>query len=873
MPREGVSETNRLIIGVGGTGSKLVDFIAKTYKSLAAGTEAPRYISFMVIDSDKSNLDGLTSIDPDKKILIEPPPPHILRSVNPWLPEDLVYHGGVGAGNRRAFGKAMYNVYRKRILAAIRSEAERLSNYTGSDNFLVVIVGALGGGTGSALLPELAIDLRTMLINYYRQDPFMIGVGIVPGARESMIFQSNGYAALKELHFLINMEKEIRHGDRLYYNPFHMFILVSREVHGAKKDDEIREGLSRLLIDMGFIPSRKTQFKGRLLDLSDLLTRLKSFRNRFSTFGYYIVRLPVEEIEWIYSAMETREQAEKELGELEERHGMLMERYRGVLERREKLENAVKTFLSKATRLRDKPGIPEAMRRRLDEAVRRVHGVNEDLSGEFAKKIIDARRILDTVAARIERIRDLLERLGARLETIMEIVERSEPTKNKRILIISRDDMEKLRHMRGELRHMTMRDVMEKLGRLDEFILRTHRDLANVRIVLEPLANYDLVVSPSLRSEVLEKLLLHQLIDVDENRNPRFTEWKIGEVLALVSSHERNIIEKELAEANFKQQIENNIAHLAELLVVYVPTRRYTFSVYWLMIGLNLVDPTPGAPPKLRDLEWLEKAYNELSRGSWREMVKSHALLLGEPGALAAITGKRYTGLTPEQGLEFVMEFWYNYMVYEKESMTMSIAILLAETTAALAEARSLIQTLYSSIHEVAAGFRKAAEIMPGLGEEERLRIAEDLVSRLEALISAADSEKAASSYHELDTYKRHMEKILRSLEKIDASTRLGGEKIERMRRLFAETMDSIIETRLAAKKLAEKAEEMEKTIREATVAIEPLVPGAAALRLSTAREKALERIKNTASILVRAAEDILPEIETLINAIKGELY
>jgi len=159
------------MIGLGGQGCRIVDMVVNYLDSHGG---IPKNEGFIFIDSNDSDLSGLCrNIKTPQSVIYKKPLPmpagNIFTAKNPWFPEKyMALVGGIGAGQRRVFGKALYSIHRDGIGEIINKAAQDLASKTNQKGFVVIVVGALGGGTGSSIMADLSLDIRTWLQTNYK---------------------------------------------------------------------------------------------------------------------------------------------------------------------------------------------------------------------------------------------------------------------------------------------------------------------------------------------------------------------------------------------------------------------------------------------------------------------------------------------------------------------------------------------------------------------------------------------------------------------------------------------------------------------------------------------------------------------------------
>ncbi|MBC8520957.1 MAG: hypothetical protein H8D26_03060, partial [Methanomicrobia archaeon] len=84
----------------------------------------------------------------------------------------------------------------------------------------------------------------------------------------------------------------------------------------------------------------------------------------------------------------------------------------------------------------------------------------------------------------------------------------------------------------------------------------------------------------------------------------------------------------------------------------------------------------PGLPPRLRELEWLEKAYKE---SDFAKLQRHHSLFYGTPKPFSIISGIPYTPGIEEKNRDMVTHYWENYEIIEKAAIWNNVPIVLAQ--------------------------------------------------------------------------------------------------------------------------------------------------------------------------------------------------
>ncbi|MCK4731699.1 MAG: hypothetical protein KAT65_04495, partial [Methanophagales archaeon] len=316
---KGEDTVNRIVIGIGGQGGYIVNNLLKLLKSKTGKT--PKNEEFLIIDTDQASANACTEVEERRKIVLNRPDTILMKNANRWLPDPYLAAAGAGCGQHRIYGRAMYNVHRERIFSAIGTAASELRNRTGGKDFFILMVCALGGGTGSSMLLDIAIDIRDWISKQFGSQPVMFGIGILPSSKESVLPTGNALGALKELHFLMSHSKEIIIDDKNYSNPFKLFFLLGRDLQGQNRDEELERAIPRFLLDLGFLPGGMVETKGKWLDLNDLQNRARGYENRFDSLGYYECVFPSDKLFLFYDIEDEIPVVRQRLVEIEARTG------------------------------------------------------------------------------------------------------------------------------------------------------------------------------------------------------------------------------------------------------------------------------------------------------------------------------------------------------------------------------------------------------------------------------------------------------------------------------------------------------------------------------------------------------------------------
>lgn len=688
---------NRIIIGLGGRGCRIVDMVANYLDSHGG---IPRNEAFIFIDSNDSDLAGLCrDIKTVKPIIYKKslpmPSGTIFSAQNPWFPEKYIaLVGGIGAGQRRAFGKALYNIHRDGIGEIINKTAQSLVGQTNERGFVIILVTSLGGGTGSSITTDLAMDIRNWIQTNYK-DPIIFGFGILPSLDEEKITIGNAMAALKELHFVLS-QKETK---GKYQNPFKMTILIGRKVAGAKDDDALREIALRFFVDLGFVPGKKKKAEDKWFDLNDLMTAVAPLTGSFSTIGYHLVEFPANKLLILFETEDKIKELnsrlinfQADINSTKDKISSLesqLETAKGSIEKLEGEVNAMEMnqgWFSKKNAIRDARGKLEMAKQQLMENSSYRNKLNMELKELEAKKA--------SLESEFTSLKVAEEKIHQQILT--------PPTNVNMYQIILRE--EEINRFRGKEERIkidvdqrelasSFKKVMEELGRFEEYDIHVNKPFSELQIATNPLLNYQhKMKKDQINPNVLKILLEKEFIKVDvEGGGIVDEESKIGYVAAILSSHKSNIDEEKLGKENAENILRRNVARSAQLFPLHVPLDRFSVNIYTLMIGLHPWAPAPGYPSRLTDLDKMREMYD---RSNAEELFLHHSLFLGDFQAFSDLTGVPIPWGDTKTTVSSVLQFWKNYQIVDREAKWSGVPILVAEILRRVEELDSQLSQL-----------------------------------------------------------------------------------------------------------------------------------------------------------------------------------
>ncbi len=673
---------NRIIIGLGGRGCRIVDMVANYLDSHGG---IPRNEAFIFIDSNDADLAGwcrnIKTVQPIiYKKSLPMPSGSIFTAQNPWLPEKYkAIVGGIGAGQRRAFGKALYNIHRDGIGEVINKTAQGLVGKTNERGFVIVLVSTLGGGTGSSIITDLAMDIRNWIQTSYK-DPIIFGFGILPSLDEENITIGNAMATLKEMHFILSQKE----GKDKYLNPFKLTVLVGRKVAGAKDDDALREIALRFFVDLGFVPGKKKKAEDKWFDLNDLMTAVAPLTSSFSTIGYHLVEFPANKLLRLFETEDKIKELnsrlvnfQADISSTKDKINSLESQLESARSNIEKLEVEVNTmemnqgWFSRKKSIREARGKLELAKQQLQENSSYKNKLSTELKELEAKKI--------SLETELTNLKVSEEKIHQQILT--------PPTNvNMYQIILSEEEINRFRGKEERIKldvtkeelASNFKKVMDELGRFEEYDNHVHKPFTELQIATNPLLNYQhRMKKEQINPNVLKILLQKEFIKIDaESGGIVDEESKIGYVAAILSSHKSNIDEGKLGKENAENILRRTITRHAQLFPLHVPLDKFSVNIYTLMIGLHPWAPAPGYPSRLSDLDKMREMYE---RSNSEELFLHHSLFLGDFQAFSDLTGVSIPWGDTKTTVSSVIQFWKNYQIVDKEAKWSGVPIMVAE--------------------------------------------------------------------------------------------------------------------------------------------------------------------------------------------------
>lgn len=801
---------SRIIIGIGGQGSKYINSTIKKLKLYSKRPESaiPPNVEFMVIDSDEESLARCDEIPMKYKIKLTHNVPAI-REFNTWLPVKYIPKGEQGAGNMRIFGRALYNTYRNLILNAIIDAAREIQLRAQTSGVLVILISALGGGTGSSTITELALDARDKLESTFNEPPLMMGIGILPSPNEESQYKCNACGALKELHFILSQKEKHKIAGKDYYNPFNFFALVGREIKGQYGDIEIKEGIEHFLIDLGFVPSRKEKSQEKWLDINDFYQRTIGNEHTFSTLSYYEYKFPIDVLLAYYKAVEDLPRLKDELLEMETWRDTAKKQLEGLKYRKTTIESNIANLEDEISKEEARTGLVSALSK---STIRRHRSALQEAKTDLQRTEADMRVLENQLEIREQQIRDIMdkiERADSMKKEAYNFLTNPDLSTHYQQVPLSEGNIAELKEIRTDLEEfLYFLRVMKQLDKEPDYYRRSLDKVANVGSITNSMINYLPSSEIKIKHEIIDILQKRDLIAQDKFGNVYYGDDKLAHLLTIISTYERNIEESRLGET---QALETGrkFANNAAVKRLYHEAWRYNFAIYSIMMGLKPWAPSPTLPVRLKELEWAQAAYDK--KGDPESVMEHHSLFLGEWTAFQELTGVQYAVGNYEETLRRIGEFWKNYDVIDPEAKLDKVPLITAEIIYWLNQLSTYVEGVIITLDEI--------KVKETITTSELI----ELNARMDLLIE--EMIDLGNVLHGFEDKFRQLDKAVRKAE-----TDIRGLKIYNERKQnkisnlltddFAENNDDVqwkLENlkNVLSGELLEKLEEIEKNIEE----------------------------------------------------------
>lgn len=227
-----------LIVGLGGTGSKIV----KLVRQLARDHHVEGNLSYVVFDTDVNELNDIRAEAPDIEVVQTSTKQTVGQYLDQdtyardtWFPVNKILNRKTlseGAGQVRSISRLALNTAIKTgKMEPLHHAVEQLYKLNGENSMQalrVILVGSLCGGTGSGLILPVSMYIRNYLVTRFQQNAAIIrGFLLLPEVFYEVIkaqeernnLKANAYAALRELDaFLMRGDGSLSDSYRLEFS-------------------------------------------------------------------------------------------------------------------------------------------------------------------------------------------------------------------------------------------------------------------------------------------------------------------------------------------------------------------------------------------------------------------------------------------------------------------------------------------------------------------------------------------------------------------------------------------------------------------------------------------------------------------------------
>jgi hypothetical protein len=697
--------TNIIVIGLGTTGAQFVDNIVSTLKVYGQG-RIEKNQTFVVMETNADELPPLTNIKQDNKITIIHPALGALLVLDPDCPQSAHVIGQGAACNRRA-GLALYRYNREVIKTNILKVATDLLKDGGTPNFTIILVAGLFGGTGSSFIVELGLDIKDWLQQVATQVS-TTAIGILPrsiGAAD--ITNANAIAALKEISFIRGINTPLRISSRTYQNPFDFFFLVSTEKVQGTIEKEAKEAVTKLLIDLGFIPYREDdKRKATSLDWSNLLTFGQNSIGEFSTFSLWSVSLPIKEVEWVINTEKEIAADKATLDNTQTAMNETKEKINGV---KQDLETSTKSSRDTEQRIITlsqilSHGYPK-LTKQLESHQATISNCKSSITEAEKAVQIASNNIPDK---QLDHTRLLLEKQELlRISTEQGLSLRQANEFSIRIPI-AEEGLKKLREQKTVLENQTLQQVCTILGQAPDYTSAVTTPINNFSLLsnAKTVLNYNM--DPSIQTSGLNEtttniLTKWNVVETDPNTQiANLRRHKIGFAVICPSSVSRNIETVDNSMTPLVDYAKKVISRGSELKHIDRSIWPYSIHFYGLLLGLPLYESDTKQTPRLLDLKFMNPAYENIKKESTdviEKIIARHGFLFGDVNAFQKLTGISLAKCqTPEQRNQKIADFWANYEIIEPRTKIDQIYLSLASVISQNQKYKNQIEALSNSI-------------------------------------------------------------------------------------------------------------------------------------------------------------------------------
>lgn len=686
IPKAIKPSLNYLIIGLGGTGSALlesfIDYL-NTQNMIDPNATNNPYL-FVFFDTSSANINAIKKKyegKPVEKLI------YVFDNFNALLKDNLIAHNpwmaGMdvnlvdGTGNRRALGMAAYITVKDMLIKEISSRVNDLIIQTKNPRFMVIVLNSLGGGTGSGSFLSFTRDIANSLRNM-NVEPYILGFGVLPKSEEGTIFHANAYGALKELQFMLSKGREKVMETHNFKNPFLAYFLISRDRISSTVDEEIALALTRFIFDLGtagYVQGTGTEVAvaGKQgYDPQDIGYRASLAPKYFFTFSRYDVYFPASRLSWFVNVAiplnsEIDASYQKLSSQVAEDLNMAISEYVQKVEKllndaetldneyREFMPNVYKRWNEVAKASRDKlakikeslaengPYSPINLKKEYDLMTSPVAGPEESIVS-LNKQVISVFK--DTINAE----REFLKSTPARgIEYVFNV-----------------PDPEKFNTDILKRETSSVYSIMKSLGRIDDFKTALNTLSTTVGSIEQTMANvdYSRIYVPLYYSSVVKSFIERHNKNLISREGNNVVSPSIITIVMLVTSASENLNVPEFpSEQAIRNALESKTPN-PDFKKASIDMKKFEISSYQIITGFYPYKLRKNEPPLLKDLSYLEKSYNDF-KSKTQDMMFHHTLFYDDYGTfddvLGRLIGKRVSSLVPSEAVKIIAKFWQEY--------------------------------------------------------------------------------------------------------------------------------------------------------------------------------------------------------------------
>ena len=604
--------TGIIVAGLGGTGCKVLDFFIEHLNEMKVSTD--NYL-FIFYDNDERSITDTKRFEELKPInyydekyrnaknvlVLKPSDTGIsynqILDKSPWmegkLPKNLM---GFTAGNQRAIGAAVYRAVRDVHLNKIREKLVSLSRERGWDSVLVIVIVALGGGTGSGAMFYFGMDIFNLL-DELGMSKSIFSIAILPKRVEDPLMRANAYKALDEYTVLEEMNWLKRRPGRLF-NPFVTQFLISRNLF--TNDIELYRVISDFIYALA-----QSQY-----DYNDIVARITNTGGHFtlSTFAVYDILLPVQKITWL------KNYANPTLSTVEQLKQDLQENIRKLTDNSNKISSRI-TFVSNEI---------EKIRKEIDELK-----ANNSIWEKFGAKLNTLQSRLVNLQNKINEINPSVY-LGKANEALKMLEDYYEELKGKQEKLIEELKTTATRYefmIPLDLNKINMEDIknFSIVELANKYVDIKHQlEIAKNNIFSAParhiVADIDFDQISKLEStdpRIIEFIRKHQMVDpsmrgVWHVENDKLKKPGISSAMVSVFGppNLKTVFNEDQMVATF------NLFSNRDVRFTTSDYRKYEIIIHWMLVGIYPYKLDYEKGYILKDLEFLKKGYEDLIRNN-----------------------------------------------------------------------------------------------------------------------------------------------------------------------------------------------------------------------------------------------------------------